>query len=839
MLIEASTGPSSDLFIKPVLIMANGRDPEGERAPRFEVVGDTMVPVQSFALGSSAQTTPDSGKTGAGEAGEGQVNPGTLVAAQPTIVNQPIDISPAPESLPVVPGEEELSEGALFEDRNSSNKCWHIPAYQLSKPASKKLFLCRVERTVTDDEGNLHDIYHGHLRVGFSTEEVVPEQEWAKLDTSRSEAEVRPVPVDLQEVALRFSYHDPDQNRKVTEEMVGSVDMDSGEVQFDLMDDYLKIIYQNVGGRSGSGSGSSASRAELVFRGQFEGWRDPQDLPQQWVLSNVAIAEAFQLHTGYMEAISHDLQVDSHEESSSGSGSGADDPSESGSSGSESTSGGASSATGISSAVPLTTVNRMSPPIVSGSTSSQGSSSQEETGSTSGGEDDGSSNRSGGSEDSKLTRQKFSVEQVVPLSFACEQYRSQYAVTENGEELTFGCSPPWSRVVGPGYRYRPLDLDGIDEGSVYESRAEPDTFVVVPSAYVIARDRENQFPAVSVLEGVNPERPEESLVRFQFAVEPEISPYQWRLLEQRLLRKTSQTNGSPAKPRIFLPHELPGTKLSVEWKDQLEAEVTHSQGGDGLEFILLFKTLKNAALATEMLKGKRASLLGSLQFQLTESMSDSSSLVFDLNRTSGTVLSADIKDRNAVTISNNCESPTVVRRLLFYKQGKPGHEVVDLPTDSKIKPDSSRRFDGVVPVPDGGFDSVAVDREIEELSAKLLSEKMVELDLLQTDLAVTTNLDPEARNISELSIEVKFPAVNQREVCTLKPSDGSFANSSAILRFSRPLNDYLSAEERIVKFRATICYNNDRSDFISDWIRYDTGRSNMLNVTAGEIDLDN
>lgn len=434
----------------------------------------------------------------------------------------------------------------------------------------------------------------------------------------------------------------------------------------------------------------------------------------------------------------------------------------------------------------------------------------------------------------KYARQRFVVEEPVYVGFPCEDHKHAYVHTHDGHEVTFACSAPWSSDGTPGKQYERLAPDWLaDSQTLLESLDTPDTFVLVPGSFVVTRDRESRAPAMMLLQAPDPTG-NSSLVQFKFTVGPDLTPFERQLLEQHLYDETRRVDGVPQVPTLRLPAETLSLGGSFEWTDEQAASVNYAPSGDGYTVTVSYERLSRAALVIETLTAEQGQLSGQLEFPIAEDLMAGSTLTLDLNRTTGPVLETGLEN-GTVTLTNRCESPVTVTKLLGYTEGEQGHEVVELDSERSLEPGAGTEFEGILP---SSYADVAVHYRIDEDPSKSLTERKIDVSRLTVKLSVTSNLNPRARNIEKLVVEVEFPAANENDSCVLVPSSNGFADVSQVLTFRLPLDQYLRPENRRVNYRVTVSYTDSRGDHVSDWLEYELGESAILNITSDAIGLE-
>lgn len=714
----------------------------------------------------------------------------TLYAEPLTSVVEP---GTEPASLPVVQSDETPDSGGLFPDRNDEERFWHLPGYEVGLPADGPLFDCTVAYRGPNASGEQVTRYRGTIQVSYETVATYDEESWQSKKPGE-DATLSAVPLELETADLDLTY--VEDGETTTRRIQGTINRANDRIQFEPQGDFLKVAYQNL-----AREGASAT---LVVRGRFEAWRERSD--EEEVVVNPALVRPV-MPTELIEPIP-EIRTPVGLNQRVGDGSRLR------------TDGGDEQPTATLEFGPNPVISeQVIDPVEIDPVQIENLPETE-------------------AEDATYVRQQFSVEQELALEFPCRDHPDQYAEADGGVTSTFGCTPPWDSGYDPAERYDRLALDWLPEGvTVYGSRAETDRFLLVPSAYVIARDRGSNVPLVSVVNATDPTDDAASSVRLDLTVGPDLTTFERALIEQGLYEHTTDRNGEPAEPVVELPTTVPAVSTGIDWQGGLAESVTTYPNGVGHTLGLTYESLTDAAIALEQLRGDHGAALGGRATIDSEGQDlGSAAIVADVNRTAGPVLATTYPaEEGGVSATNDCESPVRIERFLFYTEGQPGYEVVEVQPRTVASGGTVRFADAE---PDGDFEVATPDYEIAEKPDRALDEDFVEIDHLEAIFSVTARLDAASRGVEKLEVAAIFPPTDARETRTLEPDGGNFGAVSETVTFTLPITTYLEPSKREAKFRATVVYEDGRSDHLSPWRRIDLAETSRISFDAEMLGLE-
>ncbi|MFW6184248.1 MAG: hypothetical protein ACOC8X_10670 [Chloroflexota bacterium] len=380
------------------------------------------------------------------------------------------------------------------------------------------------------------------------------------------------------------------------------------------------------------------------------------------------------------------------------------------------------------------------------------------------------------------------------------------------------------------------ELDLPDElrskASIYESLDEVAVFLLVPENYVLARTTDTFAPALSMTTVLDPQETLESKVVFDFVVAPNLLPLDLWRLRAALAAYLQEQMSLSRRPDLRFPGSLPEPP-EVEWRGPFTQMAQLIADGDSYVLTVEANSVAEAHAVVMRLKGEQNGLNGSLTFELDEIQQPSSSLIVDLNRTTAPALVVELgDDSGAVQLSNRCESPATVRRLLLYQEDPPQARVQALPEAQRLQPGEELS----VLAPDGDYDGVAADYEIEEDTGVSLSELRVDVGMMEVELGVDTELQPEERfqiegvdepvALEMIAVHIEAPGVGKERV-RLEVDDSTFTTDAVSLLV--PLDRYLNPDSRVLRYRATYTFA-DETELRGDWETHDYGENPNLTV---------
>ena len=439
-----------------------------------------------------------------------------------------------------------------------------------------------------------------------------------------------------------------------------------------------------------------------------------------------------------------------------------------------------------------------------------------------------------------MARQRQIVRQEAIFQAPCGHFRQRYrVVAEDGQTRVFGCDPPWGSGFRPGARYRELGRDQLDlpddlraRVSVYESLDEVGVFLLIPGNYVLARTTDTFAPTLSMTTVLDPGETLQSKVVFDFVVTPDLLPFDLWQIRAALAGYLKAQMGVQERPDLRFPSSLPSPP-AVDWRGPFTRLTQLVADGDSYVLTVEANSVAEAQAVVKRIKGEQQALNGSLSFELDETLQMTSSLIVDLNRTTGPALAVGIDaDSGFVQVSNRCESPISVSELLFYREDPPQTRVQPLPTVQRLSPGD----DLTVLAPEGGYDGAAAHYDIEEDTSASLSELRVDVGMMEVGLGVDTDLQPQERfridgagepaALEMIAVRIEAPGVG-KERARLEAGEAAFETDALSLLV--PLDRYLDPNSRVLRYRTMFRFAGG-TELHGDWEEHDYGQNPNLTV---------
>lgn len=835
------------------------RDPD----PKLKLLDDRIVPARRFNLTPGA---PSKAMKALPAKAFQRVFEGMRIAAHPVLRSVELVESEEEETpLPVVTEEGE-TEAALFADRYDEDLRWYLSDFELVDPKEGGVLFTARPRMVTGPEGGDVLRVEGVVCFAFTRGmNEATERAVASLKEEQPEVSVREIPLTINESELLLRYWDDENESERAEAFTTAVDAEAGEARFDLKDARLKVAYANLSRDQG---------VELRLVGEYDGWEriaeaeaeaeeatdseaEAEEAEAEQMMQEAAsqmkaaqrIAQAVRVHEKLEKRVSSNAVSKLKARFRSR------------------RRGAARKRTVVRSRRGRVRDHREENARVRDHRDGKR---RRRRGHRKGNvrrrdhrdEDDEKRRRHRGrarrgkdarvrdhrqkgsekasQEASDLPEETFAKQRYIfkkrfqDVSYPCTDYLHQYRTEEETEEdaaQSFGCTPPWSEDFERGKRYKKLTLPDADlPVSVYESLAAPDTFLIFPDRYVIARTTDDAAPAVAMMSTIDPEGRLGSDVTFDVAVAPDVSDYERALLRQQLYAYTSRQDGVARPPVLEWPSDLPQS-AKVAFTDRFCTLAGSEPDGDHFLLTLRCDPVEHALSVMSRLREKSAKLLGNLTFAVEDGVTESSALALDLNQTTGSVLQIT-RSGGTATLSNVCESPVVLDGFLLHDPDRDGASPHALPAPVTLSPGAQHTLTLPGEAPPG----LAVDYHITEDPALGLSERRIDVSEWSGTLVVNADLDPTQHDASSIQVELRFEAAEQRTVCELVPDERQFTHEMVELTF--PLDRYLDPEQRVVEYRAEAQSEDGRvsSDGQADWRTHDLTTDGMtLTIEQGML----
>lgn len=356
--------------------------------------------------------------------------------------------------------------------------------------------------------------------------------------------------------------------------------------------------------------------------------------------------------------------------------------------------------------------------------------------------------------------------------------------------------------------------------SVHRSLQQPGRFLVVPSAYRIARfaategDRAYR-PIVFVYSTLDGANPTNDRVLFQFVVQPDVPPYARRRLLDRL-------RAYAADPVLLYPTELEAdTEYHWTIAAALDVEPQAVKFPDSLQ-ITLATDLTGALLVRDVLRN--VGVAATAAFALPDG-SPKLSVAIDLSLTrltgpwdGGPVDVTILAD--SVLLTNRIERPVDVGDLLAYAASGPPTVVA---VDATLEPASSR----AVAVMPGTAEAVPVTSVPQAPAADLEEIRSFVEDVL-INVVFVDLVDHAGHDISGIEVEARMKSAPDPTLQV--PMTGSPAVGQ--VEFTLPLTTYLA--DRTLEFRSTAAPTGG-DPVPGPWRAWDlTTRGNVVSLVWGE-----
>ena len=417
---------------------------------------------------------------------------------------------------------------------------------------------------------------------------------------------------------------------------------------------------------------------------------------------------------------------------------------------------------------------------------------------------------------------------AISLTYPCADYGDYYVKKTEAGEISFRCIPPWDEHYNTSELFRLLPL-GPQELTpfglknlpltIYENLSEVNTFLMIPDGMAISRAGDKYAPDVCFISVINPDsgHENETKVVFNISMMPDISLFQLKALEQLLYAHCVKVNGKPLPPTILEPER---SDIEITYPDKIEisapvSSYSFAPDSDGkfkASMMMENMTIPNATLITKQLNTENSFLsLGKIKYKVND-VTIEKGVNLTLSKTSGNVAEVVyIKEEKKIIITNHCESPLSVKGFLFFNENIQGYQYV-----SNVNPviiDSFGNKETVIATIDNTFSNVMIHYEIDEVVA-LIKEKRINLDVIQSNITIESELDPVKMNISHIDTEVIINGTQQKYLINLTPvkSDaGKEFFKAEVLQIILPLDLYIKPSDRNLKYKSTIHLKDNKT----------------------------
>jgi hypothetical protein len=438
-----------------------------------------------------------------------------------------------------------------------------------------------------------------------------------------------------------------------------------------------------------------------------------------------------------------------------------------------------------------------------------------------------------------FVKRRLVFENTAAADIPCRTSGHQFQLEEadGGTRRVLGCEPPWDPSFRAGARFREVPVATLSiperlarEVRVFESLEEVARFLVVPRSYVITRTTDTNVPALSLTSVLDPEDPMRSRVTFDFVVAPDLLESDMARLQVACAEHASRLDGRP--PILGFPTVLP-TPLELDWVDPFMSAALPIVDGDAVVLTAVANSVAEAAAVVERLRGLDSAPNAALRFALDETATVASAVLLRLDRTTGPALQLEGSAGGGFTeITNTIESPVVVSALVFVDPEGSQVHTVDLPEQKRLEPGESFSF----VVPDGEAGRVSAEYEILEEPSLTLTERRVDVGVLEVRIGIDTDLQPDEEHAARVgeptsrleSVNVELRRESEAsDTVTLSVAGGTFDTDALPLLV--PLDRYLDPSQRKVDFRASFSFE-DGTELQSEWGEHDYGASTNLTI---------
>jgi hypothetical protein len=397
------------------------------------------------------------------------------------------------------------------------------------------------------------------------------------------------------------------------------------------------------------------------------------------------------------------------------------------------------------------------------------------------------------------------VRQSFDIKYDCSQFSSYYTLKRNNLNIPFGCTPPWDAHYEEGMlykRYEQVNFDAFNVRAVYQSMIRNNEFLLIPTKYIIARDR-NYEPDIFVSKIAVLENGHEgdSKAGLDMRIVADISDYAMLQMRKALIQSLSTVHNTVSEIQIMLPNQIvdpvPNNDPTTIPLIELTEGDNYTLGfGRALNLALHNLTFPNAQLVIlniETVVGR------ALPFQLRlggRMLPENTHCNLIFEKLGGNLITIT-RNVNKLQISNNYNKPIRIEKIGIETVGNTPN--IDIPLNRELSAQSIYEFDLPEQVVTGkNFAAVyrVAGAENFEIRALDISTDDQTIQFVVDCTGAFTNIDVE-------SIELITQLKNTANNLTFR---FDAANQTKSSQLSLPLGFYLS--KRVMDYAVTTQLKN-------------------------------
>ncbi|AWM14402.1 hypothetical protein DI487_11410 [Flavobacterium sediminis] len=356
----------------------------------------------------------------------------------------------------------------------------------------------------------------------------------------------------------------------------------------------------------------------------------------------------------------------------------------------------------------------------------------------------------------------------------------------------------------------------FDTLTIYKSTLQPNTFLIVPKKYFIARTSDDFSPCVEISFFANVESSQEELskVVFDFAIGPDFSGFDSAKLELELKRNRFLDDESDI--RFLFPNDLPDAEIEITGNNLLQNATVVK---DGKYYQLNYETesLRDSNLLFNALQNG-ISQYANLNFIYKE-IKDSSIIDTNINKTIGNAIEASLdNDKKTITLENFSLSDCILSDMVVRDESK---EVffnqTFFQTFPVLKSSESKEIT---------YDAINTLLDNRTLNSIELKYEIVED--IQKEIATQVSQDSDLRRYISVLIDSQPKEVERIQL------DVEVVNSQSLFNFETLKEDLKDPLKRAFNF-SFIIPGKQNSQNINYSIKYFDENYNLIKITTKSL----
>lgn len=417
----------------------------------------------------------------------------------------------------------------------------------------------------------------------------------------------------------------------------------------------------------------------------------------------------------------------------------------------------------------------------------------------------------------EYTQKMIIRQQSFDAFFNCERLGSFYCEKQSTGTIAIGCTEAYRLGQASSRTYQEIPNLASASYRVFRNLQQPGRFLLVPLKYQITRYSPEvtdhaYHPIILIYSVLDPERPENTRIRFDATLAPDISPVEYRNLLRQLASEAQN-------PILDLPNIL-ASDAECRWNlsSTPPVEITTDRTPEGFN-VGLSTDLASSLLLKSMIEHTGVS--GEVRFIFQDGTILTSTLSLNLGRITGPWPAGPIElQRNGgmIKLKNCAEGTLAVRDLVLFATGRTPSRIA---VEKQLNPGASLDVSSA-----GVFDVALADFTAVGGAIVTLEEIRSVIEDIQSNVVFLDLVQYENYGLERLEVEAR-----------LKDVPGTLSvrmeNRRGTVDFLLPLTTYLRV--RIVEYRVNKVFRSKPSE-ITTWLQWDMeNNSNIVSITWDAI----